>query len=107
MQSFRAAFLALRGLFALRLAQERARLRSRLRERHRERERIARELHDTLLQGFQGLILRFQAIGNRLPPDDPLHAMMEQALDRAEDALVEGRERVRKLRDPVPMIVRS
>lgn len=95
-----AAFLALRGLFALRLAQERARLRSRLRERHRERERIARELHDTLLQGFQGLILRFQAIGNRLPPDDPLHAMMEQALDRAEDALVEGRERVRKLRDP-------
>lgn len=94
------AFVVLRGLFALRLAQERARLRSRLRERHRERERIARELHDTLLQGFQGLILRFQAIGNRLPPGDPLHAAMEQALDRAEDALVEGRERVRKLRDP-------
>jgi signal transduction histidine kinase/ligand-binding sensor domain-containing protein len=93
------AFIVLRGLFALRLAQERARLRSRLRERHRERERIARELHDTLLQGFQGLILRFQAIGNRLPKEDALRGTIEQVLDRAEDTLIEGRERVRNLRD--------
>jgi signal transduction histidine kinase len=30
-----------------------------------ERERIARELHDTLLQGFSGLALRFQAVLKR------------------------------------------
>ncbi|MFY0576496.1 triple tyrosine motif-containing protein [Cystobacter fuscus] len=34
----------------------------RLEERHRERERIARELHDTLLQGVQGLVLQFDSV---------------------------------------------
>src|SRR6202012_1964 len=29
-----------------------------------ERERIARDLHDTLLQGFQGLLLRIQGVAN-------------------------------------------
>src|SRR5271157_4749873 len=32
-----------------------------------ERTRIARELHDTLLQGFHGLVFRFQAARNMLP----------------------------------------
>jgi hypothetical protein len=29
--------------------------------------RIARELHDTLLQSFQGVMLRFQIVDNLLP----------------------------------------
>lgn len=93
------ALLALRVFLWLRLAQERARLRAGLRERHLERERIARELHDTLLQGYQGLILSFQAIGNRLTSGDPLRDAIDHALDRAENALIEGRDRVRNLRD--------
>ena len=32
-----------------------------------ERTRIARELHDTLLQSFQGLLLRFQSVSKLLP----------------------------------------
>src|SRR5271157_1709789 len=32
-----------------------------------ERTRIARDLHDTLLQSFHGLLLRFQAVDNVLP----------------------------------------
>ena len=32
-----------------------------------ERTRIARELHDTLLQSFHGLMFRFQAVRNMLP----------------------------------------
>jgi signal transduction histidine kinase/ligand-binding sensor domain-containing protein len=74
-------------------------LRERLHERHSERERIARELHDTLLQSIQGLMMRFQAVANRVPQDDPLRTSMERALDRAELALVEARDRVRDLRD--------
>jgi signal transduction histidine kinase len=35
--------------------------------RFAERNRIARDLHDTLLQSFQGLLLRFQAVENMLP----------------------------------------
>lgn len=74
------------------------RMRDRLQERHRERERIARELHDTLLQGVNGLMLRFQAVAETLPPDAPVRASMEEALSRADDVLVEGRDRVRELR---------
>ena len=63
-----------------------------------ERERIARELHDTLLQGFQGLVLRFQAVMKQLPPASPAYSTMERALDRADEVLIEGRQRVRNLR---------
>jgi signal transduction histidine kinase/ligand-binding sensor domain-containing protein len=76
-----------------------ARLRARLEERMIERERIARELHDTLLQGIQGLILRFHAATQRLASEDPVRVSMQQALEQAEETLVEGRERVQNLRN--------
>lgn len=85
-------------LYSLRLRRVSERIRIGLEERLAERERIARELHDTLLQGFQGLILRFQAVADRMPDDQPARALMERALDRADEVLVEGRDRVRKLR---------
>ena len=75
------------------------RLRWRMDERHRERERIARDLHDTLLQGVQGLILRFQAFADALAKDDRRRAALERTIDRAEALLVEGRDRVKGLRD--------
>jgi signal transduction histidine kinase/ligand-binding sensor domain-containing protein len=84
--------------FYIRMRRLEAQLRERLHERHAERERIARELHDTLLQSIQGLTMRFQAIANRVPAEEPLRIAMEGALDRAEEALVEARERVRDLR---------
>lgn len=74
------------------------RMRDRLQERHRERERIARELHDTLLQGVNGLVLRFQAAADLLPAGAPVRRSLEQALQRADGVLIEGRDRVRALR---------
>jgi ligand-binding sensor domain-containing protein len=71
----------------------------RLEERLGERNRIARELHDTLLQGFQGLMLRFQAVLKTLPKGTPARDMMEQVMDRADEVLLEGRQSVRDLRD--------
>jgi signal transduction histidine kinase len=69
----------------------------RFEERLAERTRIARELHDTLLQSFQGLMLNFQAVYDRLPPgkarDD-----LEKALDRADRAIIEGRDAIQNLR---------
>ena len=44
---------------------------SRLSERVAERERVARELHDTLLQGFQGLMMRFHIATQSIPPSEP------------------------------------
>jgi signal transduction histidine kinase len=75
-----------------------ARIKGRLEERISERERIARELHDTLLQGVQGVILRFQAAMDRIPESEPARHALAKALDRADDVLVEGRDRVTNLR---------
>ncbi len=83
-------------LYRLKVAT--AQIQYRLGARMEERERIARELHDTLLQGFQGLMLRFQAVMKTLPENESAHQMMEKALDRADEVLSEGRERVRELR---------
>jgi signal transduction histidine kinase len=88
-------------LIRYRVRQVAARMRVRLEERLAERERIARELHDTLLQSTQGLILRFQAVANRIPLEDPSRNMLDKALDRADEVLAEGRDRVVDLRVPV------
>ncbi|WP_363799874.1 two-component regulator propeller domain-containing protein [Lysobacter firmicutimachus] len=89
---------ALFGAYLLRLRQISARLHARLEERHQERERIARELHDTLLQSTQGLILRLQGVANKVPHGDPTRAAIESALDRADEVIAEARDRVRDLR---------
>jgi signal transduction histidine kinase/ligand-binding sensor domain-containing protein len=88
----------IRLLYLLRLRQATAQIQARLGERLVERERIARELHDTLLQGFNGLVLRFEAVMKQMPPGVPARHMMESALERADEVLLEGRQRVRDLR---------
>jgi len=85
-------------LVRMRLRQIIATNRWRLEERLVERERIARELHDTLLQGVQGLILKFQSATERIPKGEPARALMEDALDRADLVLADGRDRVTHLR---------
>jgi signal transduction histidine kinase/ligand-binding sensor domain-containing protein len=63
-----------------------------------ERERIARDLHDTLLQGIQGLILHIQSAVEGLPADTAFRSNLEKSLDRAEQMLSEGRSRLTGLR---------
>lgn len=69
----------------------------RFEERLAERTRIARELHDTLLQSFQGLMLHFQAASDMLPPG-PAKDALEEALDHADQAILEGRNAIQNLR---------
>jgi signal transduction histidine kinase len=90
--------LALWILFSLRSRQLTHRIRQRTEDRLIERERIARELHDTLLQSVQGLVLRFQSIVDRLSRDEPARDQLEAALARADGVMIEARERVRDLR---------
>lgn len=89
------AFLA--AAYFFRLRQVTSRLQARFDIRIAERERIARELHDTLLQGFQGLMLQIKAAANRLP-DPAMRQPLDEALDRGKAVLIEGRDRVRELR---------
>ncbi|WP_425267053.1 ligand-binding sensor domain-containing protein [Caulobacter radicis] len=85
-------------LYRLRMAQVAQRIHVGHEARLGERERIARELHDTLLQSVQGLVLRFQSIANKMPPGDHARDLMESALKRADDVIIDGRNRVRDLR---------
>ncbi|MFC5460027.1 triple tyrosine motif-containing protein [Massilia niabensis] len=71
-----------------------------LEARMAERERIARDLHDTLLQSVQGLILSFKRVANRTA-DPSTKLLMDQALTLAVDVLVEGRNKVGGLREGV------
>jgi signal transduction histidine kinase len=93
-------FLAtLAGLYQLRLRQLARQYNMRLEERVSERTRIARDLHDTLLQSFQGLMLHLQT-GINLLPGCPAEARktLEIASDRADQAIAEGRDAVQGLR---------
>jgi signal transduction histidine kinase len=105
---FRAA-LALLSLSAvwwahqLRLGQLATQFDLVLEERISERTRIARELHDTLLQSFQGLMLRFQAI-NEVLPEGRAKEQLERTLQRADQAIVEGRDAVYDLRSSTTVV---
>jgi ligand-binding sensor domain-containing protein/signal transduction histidine kinase len=72
-----------------------------LKAREGERARIARNLHDSLLQGFQGLLFRLQAVRNLLPlrPADAAREL-ETAMDIGDKAMHESRSAVGDLRVP-------
>ena len=73
-------------------------LRERAEQRADERIRIARDLHDTLLQGVQGLLMSFHVAAQSIPEDSKTRNLMERALQSADRLLVEGRNRVSDLR---------
>ncbi|WP_425258938.1 sensor histidine kinase [Rubrivivax sp. RP6-9] len=85
-------------LYRLRVWQISAQLRRRMQARLQERERIARELHDTLIQSVTGLTLHVRAAANQVQEGTPLRERLELALTRANEVMVEGRDRVTELR---------
>ena len=71
----------------------------RLEERVEERTRIARELHDTLLQSFQGLMFSFQAARNLLPGrTEEAIRTLDGAIRKGDEAVAEGRDAIQNLR---------
>ncbi len=95
-----ATFLALLwAMYRYRLHQIAQEYNVRLEERVSERTRIARELHDTLLQSFQGALLEFQAARNLFSrrPEDAIRSL-DEAIGSAEAAIVEGRDAIQDLR---------
>lgn len=101
---FRAACVAgvvllLWALYQLRLQQMQRQFNMTLEARVDERTRIARELHDTLLQSFHGLMFRFQAARNMLPgrTEQAMQAL-DGAIARTEQAIAESRDAIRDLR---------
>lgn len=61
------------GLYRMRVR----RIKDQMRAVVSERSRIARELHDTLIQGFSGVTMQMQALATRLPTNDERENLQE------------------------------
>lgn len=93
-----AALLLLWRLYAFKARLLARRYGQLLQERLAERERIARALHDTLLQGLQGVVLRVTSVAKRLPPASPERERIEAILEQAGAVMQQGRDELMNLR---------
>jgi signal transduction histidine kinase/ligand-binding sensor domain-containing protein len=91
--------LLLSALFRFRIHQLARQFNTTMETRVAERTRIARDLHDTLLQSLHGLMFRFQAARNMLPqrPEEAMGAL-DGAITRTEQAIAESRDAIKDLR---------
>jgi len=86
------------GLYRLRVWQVTSRLRDRFEERLKERTRIARELHDNLIQDVMGISLQIEVTEELLPRDVPARQPLARALRLCKSALEQGRRTLNDLR---------
>ena len=94
-----AAFLALLwGLYQFRLRQLAQQFNICLEGRVNERTRIARDLHDTMLQTFQGVLLKFYGLSVMLADRPEAQQKLEGLLEQGQQAINEGQEAVQGLR---------
>ena len=102
-----AFLLLLWALYQFRLQQLRHQFNIGLEARVNERTRVARELHDTLLQSFQGAVFQFQAARKLLLRNaDNTLQVMDEAIQAAEEGITEGRAAIQNLR-PEPAAQRD
>ena len=85
-------------IYVLRLRHLAARMQTRFEERLEERERIARDLHDTLLQGIYSASLHFNLADARLPEDSPAKTAVKRGSELLRQVSQEGRNALRSLR---------
>jgi signal transduction histidine kinase/ligand-binding sensor domain-containing protein len=84
--------------YVLRFRQVNAQIRARLYERVAERERIARELHDTLLQGVLSASIQLDLAEDQLAEDSPLKGLLQSVLAMLRHVIEESRMALRGLR---------
>ena len=96
-----AAFMALLwAAHQVRVRQVRHQFEMTLEARVGERTRIARELHDTLLQSAHGVLLRFQTVSELLPErPTEAKATLDRAIEQTAEFITEARDEVQGLRD--------
>lgn len=92
--------LLLYAAYALRIAYLTRRMQERMQERLAERTRVARALHDTLLQSVQALLMSFDAHSRKVAAGTQERTRLDQTLSLAEQLLAEGRDQIMGLRTP-------
>jgi signal transduction histidine kinase len=61
-----------------------------------------RDLHDTLLQSFQGVLLKFHAVTYMLADRPEARQSLDGVIEQARQAITEGRDAVEGLRSAAP-----
>lgn len=89
---------ALAGLLVLVLWLRMRAVSLRLRVRSEERDALARDIHDTLLQRFQGAMLTMQALARRPTLPDEERREIADVAEEARQVIVAGRDRIQTLR---------
>jgi signal transduction histidine kinase len=84
-------------LYRVRLNQTKRRIANHMYEILGERQRIARDLHDTLLQSVQAIMFKISVVSKKLPANDPVRAVLETTLGQSDQVLMEGRKLIAKL----------
>ncbi len=92
------AVLCIWFLYALRVSFIARRYRLLLHERSAERERIARDLHDTLLQGMQGILLQLELWARNPNLSAVQRGSASKIEDKMRSMLIEGRDTIGALR---------
>jgi signal transduction histidine kinase len=73
-------------------------LQLRLEERLSERTRIARDLHDTMLQSFHGVLIKLSVVASRIKDPPEAREQLKAIVEQARQAVTEGRDAVEGLR---------
>jgi ligand-binding sensor domain-containing protein/signal transduction histidine kinase len=90
--------LSMAGLYQLRVRQISSRLTLRMEERLGERTRIARDLHDTLLQGLVSASLQLEVADRQIASDATAKPLVQRISQLLRQLIDESRHRVRGLR---------
>jgi len=90
--------LLLSLVYVLRFRQVNAQIRARIYGRVAERERIARELHDTLLQGVLSASMQLDLAEDQLAKDSPVRGLVQSVLATLRQVTEESRMALRGLR---------
>ena len=88
--------------YRLRLRSLARQLNLRFEERLAERTRIARDLHDTLLQGFLSASMQLHVAAERVPDNSPAKPLLDRVIQLVQQVTEEGRNAVRGLRSSNP-----
>ena len=90
--------LAYRSPYLFRLQPTFGEMCARLEERAAERTRIARDLHDTVLQGIISAAMQLDVAVDQLPANSPAKLRLSRVLELMRHVMEEGRNAVRGLR---------
>ncbi len=95
-------FVLLWAAYQLRVRQLRREFNTAIEARVSERTRIARELHDTLLQSLQALLFQYQAARNLFAAgSERAMQVLDVTLDRTEQAIADSRDAIHDIRSDV------